>query len=660
MKLNLRFCFVVLLGLAIFMTGCSTSPSHPTLDKSELPELIKFRDFFLNVDSKFNFSISPDGKKLSWLEPKNRRITIYYKTIGIDDIQTIDTHSERNIYGIAWLQDSRHMLFHQDQGGNENHHIFIVDTKQPKEKPVDITPFKDTKAGLHQISKFDPNHILIQHNKRDKKVFDLYKINIETKESIILAENPGKVSSWITDDKGVLRGRVKKFQPKDPDKYWVFEMLTSDNSWTPIMNWKMDEDVLFYGFTPDDKGMWLLSNKGRDKKSLVRLNLETKEEILIYSDPLVDVGFVLISEITKMPLVAGSNPDYEKLHFFDQELKKDFESFIPKKAGISLSGADNSETIIALSVYTDKRIDFYTYNRNTKKKELQSSLPISEYEDQLSSVEPISFTARDGMVIPGYITIPKGTFQKNLPTVLLVHGGPWSRDYWGYSSMIQFLANRGYVVLQINYRGSNGYGRSFMEAAIGEFAGKMHDDLIDGVNWAVEKGITDPEKVCIFGGSYGGYATLVGLTFTPDTFACGIDLVGPSNLVSLIESVPEYWELYMEQWYKYVGDPKDPADRKEMEAKSPLFRADKITKPLLIAQGANDPRVKQKESDQIVEAMKKSGKEVEYMLFPNEGHGLRTWQNRLRFFRRVEDFLAEHLGGRSAGFDYYELGLLIF
>lgn len=652
--------FTLLIVLILTLTSCATIPVHPTLVKSDLPKLIKFRDFFLNVDSKYGYSISPDGKKLSWLESKNRNITIFFKTIGEDNIQTIDTHISRNIYGVAWLQDSQHMIFHLDQDGNENHHIHLVDTEKPGAKPVDITPYKGTKAWVDKVLKSDPDNILIQHNRRDKKVFDLFRKNIKTRESTLLAENPGNVSSWITDDGGNLRGRVLKNLPKNLDKYWVFEILDAENTWSPVISWRLDESVSILGFTPDDKGVWLISNKGRDKKCLIRLNLATKEETLIYENPLVDVGYALISKLSKMPILVGSDPDYQQLHFFDQQLQEDLKTFAPKNTGFGFSGVDNSENIFALKVFTDKRVDYFIYNRNTRKKELQSSLPISEYEDQLSTTQPISFKSRDGLTLHGYITIPKGTSGKNLPTVMLVHGGPWDRDYWGYSSMVQFLANRGYVVLQINYRGSSGYGRTFMEKAIGEFAGKMQDDLIDGLNWAVEKGTTDPDKVCIFGGSYGGYATLVGLTFTPDTFACGIDLVGPSNLVTLIESFPEDWELYLDLWYKYVGDPKNPQERNVMEEKSPLFRVNKIKKPLLIAQGANDPRVKPKESDQIVEAMKTAGKEVEYMLFSNEGHGLRTWQNRLRFYRKIEDFLAEHIGGRSAGFDLYELGLLIF
>ncbi|MCP4752002.1 MAG: S9 family peptidase [Proteobacteria bacterium] len=552
------------------------------------------------------------------------------------------------------------MVFHQDRYGNENHHVFIVDTDHPDEKPLEITPFKGAKARIHTVIKSDPKHVLVEHNHRDKKVFDLFKVNTETGKLTLIAENPGNVASWIMDRNGALKGRVLKSKTGNPDRYWTFEIRTSKNDWAPVLSWKLDEHVSILGFTPDGNGVWLLSNRGRDRKSLMRLNLETKEEILVYEDPRTDLQGVFISNITKKPLLADSYPDYQKLHFFDPELASHIETFQQGNAAIGLTSVDNSETIFALNVVTDKRVDFYLYNRDTREKLLLASHPMSKWENRLSTIRPISFKARDGLTIPGYLTIPKGTSGKNLPTVLLVHGGPWSRDYWGLNEMVQFLANRGYAVLQVNYRGSTGYGRSFMEAAIGEFAGKMHDDLIDGVKWAVDKRIADPDKVCIFGGSYGGYATLVGLTFTPETFACGVDLVGMSNLVTLIESFPEDWDLHMGLWHKYVGDPGDPEDRKEMEARSPLFRVDKIVKPLLIGQGANDPRVTQKESDQIVEAMEKSGKPVVYMLFPDEGHGLRNWQNRLRYNRRMEDFLAEHLGGRSAGFDYYELGLLIF
>ena len=646
---------VALLFIALAIVGCATAPEHSSLQHDNLPGLIPIRDLFINIDSQLGYRLSPDGKKIGWMAVKKRRVTIFFKTIGESDVKVINTHSPRSIFGFHWAQDSQRMLYHQDREGNENSHVYLVDTRHPERKPVDLTPFDETKARIHKILRTDPENVLIEHNQRDKAVYDLYCVNLNTLELTQIAKNPGGVFSWITDDNGNLRARMRKTAQEDR----ILEVLNpSEKSWEKIIMWAMEDWVNYLSFTKDNKSMWLLSNRNRDRMGLVHFDLESGKEILIYEDPKVDLGPVIISYLTKKPIVAISYPDYPKFHFFDEESKKDFMIFRKSgPVGLRLMSTDNSERLVTLSVYTDKTVEYYLFKRDTKEKALLSRHPISSYEEALSTVQPISFNSRDGLTIHGYLTIPKGSSGQNLPMVVLVHGGPWYRDYWGYKDRVQFLANRGYAVLQINYRGSTGYGRVFREAAVGEFAGKMHTDLIDGVQWAIRKGIADPQKIGVYGHSYGGYATLVGLTFTPETFACGVDAVGPSNLVTLLESVPKYWKHWMGYWYKYVGTPKNPEDRREMEEKSPLFRVSGIKRPLLIAQGGNDPRVKKKESDQIVSAMREAGKEVEYLLFSDEGHSFTHWKNRLVFYRKVEDFLAKHLGGRSAGFDLYELAL---
>lgn len=661
MKSKLKIGSQVLISLillGILFCSCSTAPKHLSLRNAKLPDLVPIREFFINTDSNFGYRVSPDGKKIAWIGVKNRRTTIFYRTIGKNDIKVIDTHSQRNIYALYWVQDNQQILYHQDQKGNENYHIYLVDTKDPAKRPIDLTPFEETRAGIHRIIRADPDHILIEHNQRDKSCFDLYKVNLKTHQQVMVAQNPGDVFNWITDDDGNLLARVKK----EANKKRVLEFsLPLQNTWEKIITWNLGDTVSVLGFTHDKKGMWMTSNRGLDRVALVLLDIKTGKENLIYEDSQVDIQTVQTSYLTKKPLLALSNPDYPKLHFFDSKLKAELNDFQQQgKVGLNIMSVDNQERLLTLSVYTDKGVDYYLFNRDNRKKVLLGRHAISPYAQFLSRMQPISFKSRDGLTLNGYLTLPKGTSGKKLPIVLYVHGGPWSRDLWGYNSTVQFLANRGYAVLQINYRGSIGYGRAFEEAAVGEFAGKMHDDLIDGVQWVIQQGIADPNKVGIYGGSYGGYATLVGLTFTPETFACGVDVVGPSNLVSLMESVPKYWKPWMEQWYKYVGDPNNPDDRRIMEVKSPLFQVAQIKRPLLIAQGGNDPRVKQNESDQIVSALRKSGKDVEYILFPDEGHGFRHWKNRLVFYRKVEDFFANHLGGRSAGFDYYELGLFVF
>lgn len=659
--MKLAFLTPCLIILLVFICSCSTKAIHPNLKKADMPDLIPVRDLFLNVDSKYGYQISPDGEKMAWLAVKKRRITIHFKRLDSDKVEIIDSHSPRSIQGIAWLPDSRRMLFHQDQQGNENYHVYLVDTQFPDQSPMDLTPFENTRASLFQIIRSDTRHVLITHNQRNKEVFDLYRIDLATHEQTMIARNPGTVSQWITDETGSLRGRIRKNEAAPKTKRWSLEIADSDQQWRPFIRWSLKESVSFKNFTPDDNGMWLLSNRNRDKIALVRLDLTTGEEIVVYEDPIVDLQFVMISHLTRKPILVGSHPNHPHYYFFDRELEADLKQVVKKQpAGFSFQSMDYQERKLPFTVYTDKGLDYLMLDRNTHQKISLGQHWIKPYAHSLSDMQPINFQARDGMTLYGYLTLPKGTHGQKLPMVLFVHGGPWDRDYWGLNEPVQFLANRGYAVLQVNYRGSAGYGRTYMEAAIGEFAGKMHDDLIDGVNWTIDRGIADPSRIGIFGGSYGGYATLVGLTFTPDTFACGVDMVGPSNLISLLEAVPDYWKLWMDRFYEYVGNPSDPEDRKIMEAKSPIFRVDNIKKPLLIAQGGNDPRVKQIESDQMVAALRKAGKEVEYLLAPDEGHGFRFWKNRLRFYRKTEDFLAKHLGGRSNGFDYYQIGLLIY
>jgi dipeptidyl aminopeptidase/acylaminoacyl peptidase len=660
---KLAHLLIVSIIFGITILSCATAPRHPSLRDAELPDLIPLRHLFVNIDTNFSYKVSPDGKVLAWIAVKNRRLTIFFKTIGKDGIGIINTHSPRSVYWFAWAQDSRQILYSQDQEGNENYHIYLADTDHPDQRPVDLTPFANTRARIHQIIRTDPEHVLISHNRRDKTVFDLHRINLNTREQTLIVKNPGDVLSWITDQEGNLRARIRKTTEEER----ILEVLYHPhNIWKNIIMWDLEDSVHFLSFTHDNKGMWMMSNRGRDRISLVRLDLETGKETLIYEDPQVDLGKVPLSYLKKEPLLATSYPDYQRLHFFDSELEADLNVFREHEPmGMSLNSWDNRERLLTISVFTDKGSYDYLFNRDTRKKILLGRDPIFSYIDFLSTVQPISFKSRDGLTLHGYLTLPKGTYEKRLPMVLLVHGGPWVRDYWAYKNnkykgTVQFLANRGYAVLQINYRGSSGYGRAFEEAAVDEFAGKMHTDLVDGVKWAIERGIADPQRIGIFGASYGGYATLVGLTFTPDIFACGVDMFGMSNLVSFSESVPEYWKPWMAYWYKYVGNPDNPDDRRKMKARSPLFRVDQIKRPLLIMQGAKDPRVKQQESDQIVSALKKAGREVEYILFPDEGHGIGQWKNRLLFYRKVEDFLAKHLGGRSAGFDFFELGFLIF
>ena len=641
--------------LALMFSSCTTAPRHPALKNAQLPDLIPLRHLVVNKETKFNYRISPDGRKLGWIAVKSGRLTIHLKQIDGDQVSTLTPAAPGNIFGFIWTPDSRRILYWQDQSGNENYHIYLADSDHPDQPAVDLTPFEKTRAGIHQIIRSDPDNVLITHNNRDRTAYDLYRANLKTREQTMLAQNPGDVLIWLTDDEGNLRGRVRK----NDAEMRIFETFNApDNTWKALMSLDLEDSLWILRFTAEGDAVWALSNRGRDRISLVRLDLANGDEKLVYEDPHVDLSGVFISYHTKEPLVAIAFPNFQKLHFFDPEIEEDARIFLDQAhVALDLNSADYEERLLTVAAYTDKGYEYYLFNRDTRQKVLLHRNPVSKYEDSLTSVQPVSFKSRDGLTIHAYLTLPQGTPGRELPMVLLVHGGPWARDYWGYNSTVQFLANRGYAVLQINYRGSTGYGRAFKEAAVGEFAGKMHTDLIDGVDWAVAQGIADPQKIAIFGFSYGGYATLVGLTFTPEIFACGVDVFGISNLVTFTKSVPQYWKNWMPYWYKYVGNPINPEDITRMESKSPLFRVDQINRPLLIVQGANDARVKQQESDQIVSAMHQAGKEVEYILFQNEGHSIRNWQNRIIFYRKLEDFLARHMGGRSAGFDLYEFAI---
>ena len=639
----------------LLLNGCATTANHPTLKGSQLPDLIPLRHLVVNRETSFNYRISPDGLKLGWIAVKGEILTVHLKQIGSDKVTTLSPAVPGSIFGFIWTPDSHRLLYWQDQSGNENYHIYLADSDHPDQPAVDLTPFENTRAGIHQIVRTDPDNVLITHNNRDRTAYDLYRVNLKTREQTMLDQNPGDVLIWLTDDEGNLRARVRK----NDEEMRIFEIFNDpENTWKALMSLDLEDSLWILSFTAEGDSVWALSNRGRDRASLVRMDLATGDEKLVYEDPQVDLSGAFISYHTKEPLVAIAFPNYQKLHFFDPEIEEDARIFLDQdRVALDLNSADYEERLLTVAAYTDKGYEYYLFNRDTRQKVLLHRNPVSKYQHSLASAQPVSFKSRDGLTIHGYLTLPQGTPGKELPMVLLVHGGPWARDYWGYSSTVQLLANRGYAVLQINYRGSTGYGRAFKEAAVGEFAGKMHTDLIDGVDWAISQGIADPQKIAIFGFSYGGYATLVGLTFTPETFACGVDVFGVSNLVTFTQSVPQYWKNWMPLWYKYAGNPDALEDRRRMKAQSPLFRVDQIQRPLLIVQGANDARVKQQESDQIVEAMRKAGKDVEYIIFKNEGHSLRNWQNRIVFYRKLEDFMADHLEGRSAGFDLYEIAI---
>ena len=609
--------------------------------------LIPLEHFFDNPERAL-VRISPDGSKLAFLAPEEGRLNVWVRTVGAEDDRAVTHDHERGIPTFLWSRDGSRILYLQDKGGNENYLLYVVDVDDPDAEVRCLTPFEDVRVFLLDAPRETPHEVLIQMNKRNAMLFDPYRLNIETGEATILDENPGDVGGYLTDADGRVRGALAQTATQD----WQLRVRdTEDGEWRVLAEFSNADECQPIGFTPDGAGIWIGTARDAEFARLCRVDIATGELTVVDADEESDLVGAVISDQTNELVGAVYIRDRVVFHPFDEAWARDWKIWTdlhPGDPGITGMTADENTMIIT---YDDDRDPgaTYVYDRTSGKAEFLWRSRPKLNPDHLSPMTPVSYPARDGLTIRGYLTTPRGMEATNLPMVVLVHGGPWARDMWGYDPEAQFLANRGYAVLQINYRGSTGFGKSFKEAAVKQFAGAMHDDLIDGVEWAVEQGIADRERIGIYGGSYGGYAALVGVTFTPDVFAAAVSYVGPSSLVTLVESFPPYAKPFLAgTWFKYVGDPEDPEDRADMEARSPLFKVDQITTPLMVVQGANDPRVTKKESDQIVEALRARGVDVEYIVKENEGHGFSNPENKLELYAAMERFFAEHLGGRAA------------
>ena len=606
----------------------------------EIP-LIPMKDFFRNPQ-KIDFSFSPDGTHFAFLQSWEDRLNIFTQKIGEEKEIRITESSERDIAGYLWANDQR-IVYAQDDAGDENFKLYAVDIDGSDRKI--LTPFEEVRVLLVDDLEDDPDEMLMTINYRDKRLFDVYRININNGEMEMVAKNPGNIVGWLTDHDGKLRiattsDGVNKsilYREKESDPFEVMITTSFKETLAPLF------------FTFDNQYLYISSNLDRDKQAIFKYDIvhhQFLEEI--YSHPEVDVSTLLKSEKQKKITGVAYFTDKRKYHFFDQERKTLQEELEQRFPGYEVVIADRSkdENKLIIVTYSDKVLEaYYFYDLITG--EFKKIVEISPWLDEefMADMQPIQYTSRDGLIIHGYLTLPRELPSKDLPVVINPHGGPWARDYWGYNPEVQFLANRGYAVLQMNFRGSTGYGRKFWELGFKEWGRKMQDDITDGVNWLTEKGIADPDRIGIYGGSYGGYAALAGLAFTPDLYACGVDYVGVSNILSWFEAIPLYWEPLRDMFYEMVGDPE-----KEMEllkAASPLFHVDNIKVPLFIAQGANDPRVPKAESDQMVEALKVRGIEVPYMVKENEGHGFANEENRFDFYRAMEKFLGKYLGGRA-------------
>ncbi len=620
-----------------------------------LPPLVDREIFFGNPEISGG-QLSPDGRWVSFVKPLDGIRNVWVKAIDepFEAARPMTADSTRPVQGYFWSQDSKVILFVQDQGGNENFHVYAVD---PSAEPAagaqvpparDLTPLEGVRAAIYAVPENDPNHILAGLNDRDAAVHDVYRIDITTGERELVLQNDENVAAWVADLDGNLRLGVRQTD----DGGWEILRVDGD-ALTPIYTCGAEETCFPDRFHKDGQHVYLQTNKGEG--DLVRLELmdaETGATELVEKDPEgeVDFGGTIFSNQTEELIGTYYTGDRTRYYPKTEEFARDLEQVkaaLPEgDYGFRSMTEDGGMMLVSVDSDVDPS-STYIYDRESGEAELFYRVRPEVPTEHMATMKPVHYTARDGIEIPAYLTIPQGVEPENLAVVVYPHGGPWARDVWGFDGTAQFLANRGYAVLQPNFRGSTGYGKEFLNLGNEQWGtGTMQHDITDGVRWLIDEGIANPERVAIMGGSYGGYATLAGLTFTPDLYAAGVDIVGPSNIVTLLNSIPPYWKPLQKIFAVRVGDLSDPADVERMQTQSPLNSASAITAPLLVIQGANDPRVKKAESDQIVVALREKGQEVEYLVAANEGHGFANEDNNLAMFAKIEEFLATHLGGR--------------
>lgn len=607
-------------------------------------KLIPLEDFFRNSE-RTAFQLSPDGRFISWLAPHAGRLNVFVRPVDAEEAEArrLTDETARSVAGYMWADNDR-LLFMKDAGGDENFQLWGVRPDGSDLKAY--TAFPGVRTSLIDDLEEQPGFVMIGMNRRNPEAFDPYRLNLDTGELALLAENPGNYQGWMTDHQGRLRAAVAIV---DGVNTQLLYRDTENEDFRPVLTTNFREVVSFMDFTPDDREVYAATNRGRDKTALVRMNPATCEELeVLYEDGKYDISSISYSRKRKKLLSVYCMGHKDPVrHYFDEEerqLRQRFRELFPGRR-FGVADTDKEEENYLIYVGGDRtRGAYYLYNKERDTARHIADLAPWLREEEMNEMLPVTYTTRDGLPVEAYLTLPAHLTlgeARGLPVVVNPHGGPWSRDSWGYSSVVQFLANRGYAVFQMNFRGSTGYGRRFLEAGYKQWGLKMQDDITDGVEWLIGQGVADPERVAIFGGSYGGYAVLAGLAFTPQLYACGVDYVGVSNLLTFMQTIPPYWRPLLDMMHEQVGDPEK--DREQLAATSPALHADRITAPLFIAQGANDPRVNKAESDQMVEALRRRGVTVEYMVKENEGHGFQNEENRIDFYRAMERFLRKNL-----------------
>ncbi|MFZ0773457.1 MAG: alpha/beta fold hydrolase [Candidatus Sulfotelmatobacter sp.] len=646
-------------GLFCLALAVSTLGAQNTLDKKTsaggLPPLIDRELIFGNPEIS-GAQLSPDGKYLAFQRPWKDTRNIYVK--GVDEpfsaARLLTAEPKRPIAGYFWSRDSKYILYAKDNDGDENYNVYTVD---PGAKPAagadapaarDLTGLKGIRVELVDIPKSDPDTIYIGLNDRDNAWHDLYKLKVSTGEKTLVRKNTERITGWDFDLQGNLRLASRSAENGDT------EILRVDSDkFTKIYSCNVFESCNTIRFQKDGKRAYMDTNKGADMdlSALVLFDPATGKTETVESDPLkkVDFGAAVFSEATDELALTAYVDDRTRRYFKDKGFEADFKWLTGKLPNKEISRVSSTldEQVWLVNAYSDTEPgETYIFDRKTHKLTLQYKVRENLPREALAEMRPVRYKSSDGLDIPAYLTLPKGISGKNLPTIIFPHGGPWGRDVWGYNGYAQFFANRGYAVLSMNFRGSTGYGKKFLDAGNKEWGRKMQDDVTSGVKYLVDSGIADPKRVGIFGGSYGGYATLAGVTFTPDLYAAAVELFGPSNLITLLDSIPPYWESIRQMFYQRIGNPTTPEGKALLIARSPLTSADKIKTPLMIAQGANDARVNHAESEQIVIALRDRGFPVEYLLISDEGHGFARPVNNMASVMATEKFFAHYLGGR--------------
>ena len=639
-------CVITSLGFSQ-MNECNAETNSPLLD----------RDLFFGNPQIAGGQLSPDGRFISFMKPYQGIMNVWVKEFAepFDKARPL-TDSKRPLYGYTWTDDGKYILYVKDSDGDENMNLFAVD---PSAKPADgqetpesrnLTPLKDVTARIMHASQKNPDLLWVGLNNRDKAWHDLYQLEISTGDLKLVYQNDDRITGYEFDWDDNLR----LLSRTDPAGNTTLLRKDGDEL-VPIYETSVTEDAMVRGWDPKNENLYLVTNKGDlDLLTLFKMNPQTGELKLLESDPngRVDFGGLRMDRNTREIISTSYTDDKTQYHWRDKDWEANYKFLQEKFPGreIAFQSATNDYSKFLIAVHGDKYAAEAWYFDAPERKLIHQYTPrpeLKDVEEHLAPMTPIRYASSDGLEIPAYLTVPAGVEAKNLPVVVLVHGGPKGpRDSWGYSALVQFLSNRGYAILQPNFRASGGYGKKFLNAGDLQWGKLMQDDITWGVKHLIKQGIADPDRVAIMGGSYGGYATLAGLAFTPELYACGVDIVGPSNIFTLLESIPPYWEAGRAFLYGMVGDPSTEEGQQRIREASPLFSAHKISKPLLIIQGANDPRVKQAEADQIVIALRDQGHKVSYLLADDEGHGFAKPVNRMAMYAEIEAFLAEQIGGR--------------